>query len=171
MEPGRIELLTSCLQKILDLADELEFEVLQDRHVLVRPKNHVARQVPLRPEVIVQLRDHLVGDGLNPHGLVWHRDDGSPLANKDDNDLLRAALIQAGIDRPTATTHWLRHSYTTLAEHAGITHAAYAGVSGHNSQQASNPYRHELTARGASSSRHAHGLASRRRRVSTILME
>jgi integrase len=126
----------------------LEFELLQDRHVLVRPKNYVAREVPLLPDVVAQLREHLATDGTNPHGLVWHRTDGSPMTNADDNDALRSALARAGVDRPAATTHWLRHSYTTLAEHAGIPHAAYAGVSGHSSEQASDPYRHPLTAEG-----------------------
>lgn len=73
---------------------------------------------------------------------------GSPMTNPDDNEALQAAPVQAGIDRPAATTHWLRHSYTTLADHAGIPHAAYAGVSGHSSEQASDPYRHALTAEG-----------------------
>jgi len=137
-----------CPLRVLDLAPELEFETLQDRHVLVRPKNYIARQVPLLPEMIVQLQAHLAADGPNPHGLVWHRPDGSPMTNQDDNAALRNALARAGINRPTASTHWLRHSYTTLAEHAGIPHAAYAGVSGHSSEQASDPYRHALTEEG-----------------------
>lgn len=138
----------SCPERMLDLAPELEFELLQDRYVLVRPKNYVAREVPLLPEMITQLREHLATDGPNSHGLVWHRSDGGPMTNTDDNRALQAALHRAGIDRPAATTHWLRHSYTTLAEHAGIPHAAYAGVSGHSSEQASDPYRHALTAEG-----------------------
>lgn len=138
----------ACPDRILDIAPELEVDYLQDRHVLVRPKNYVEREVPLRPEMVEQLRRHLAANDPNPHNLVWHRADGSPMTNTDDNDALRAALVQAGIDRPAATTHWLRHSYTTLADHAGIPHAAYAGVSGHSSEQASNPYRHALTAEG-----------------------
>jgi len=138
----------TCPLREFDLAADLEFVRLEGRHVLVRPKNHIAREVPLRPEVIDQLRAHLATDGTNPHGLVWHRPDGVPLTNSEDNAALRAALLRAGIDRPDASTHWLRHSYTTLSEHAGIPHAAYAGVSGHNSEQASDPYRHALTAEG-----------------------
>lgn len=138
----------TCPYREFDLAPDLEFERLQDRHLLVRPKNYIAREVPLRPEVIDQLQAHLARDRVNPHGLVWHRVDGTPLTNAEDNTALRAALLRAGIDRPDASTHWLRHSYTTLAEHAGIPHAAYAGVSGHSSEQASNPYRHALTAEG-----------------------
>jgi len=138
----------ACPQRKLDVAPDLEFEHLQDRHLLVRPKNYVAREIPLRPDMIAQLQRHLAAGGQNPHRLVWHRADGSPLTNKDDNESLRSALLAAGIDRPAATTHWLRHSYTTLAEHAGIAHAAYAGVSGHGSEQASDPYRHALTPEG-----------------------
>lgn len=107
-----------------------------------------SRAVSLFPDVVAQLWTHPAIARANPHGLVWHRANGSPPTNADDNDAGRAALAQAGVDRPTATTHWLRPSYTTLAEHAGIAHAAYAGVSGHGSEQASDPYRHPLTAEG-----------------------
>jgi integrase len=138
----------ACPQKVLDVAPGLEFERLEGRHVLVRPKNYIAREIPLRPEVIDQLQAHLNTLVTNPHGLVWPRADGVPQSNTDDNNALRVALKHAGIDRPAATTHWLRHSYTTLAEHAGISHAAYSGVSGHNSEQASDPYRHALTDEG-----------------------
>ncbi|MGN6128460.1 MAG: tyrosine-type recombinase/integrase [Humibacter sp.] len=138
----------TCPDREFDLAADLEFERLQGRHVLVRPKNYIAREVPLRPEAIHQLQVHLTEGAVNPHGLVWHRSDGAPMTNAEDNAALRAALRRAGIDRPEASTHWLRHSYTTLAEHAGIPHAAYAGVSGHSSEQASDPYRHALTAEG-----------------------
>lgn len=79
---------------------------------------------------------------------MWHRDDGGPKTNTDDNDDLRRALLKAGIDREEATTHWLRHSYVTLSEHAGVSWAAFLGVSGHGSPEASDPYRHVLTAEG-----------------------
>jgi hypothetical protein len=118
------------------IATGLKYEYLQDRHLLVRPKNYVARQTPLLPDMIAQLRKHLAADCQNPHALVWHRPDGTPLSNTDENNALRDARVRAGIDRPTAKTHWLRHGCTALA---GIPIAACAGVSGHGSEQASDP--------------------------------
>ena len=66
-------------------APNLEAVSLEGRWALVRPKAY-------RP--------------------VWHRPDGRPLTNTDTNDMLRAALLRAKINRD-ATTHWppthLRH--------------------------------------------------------------
>lgn len=139
----------NCPQRAIEMSEDLEWQHLEGRHVLVRPKNDTPRQIPLTESARRQLRAVLAEDrGPNPHRLVWHRANGSPKTNDDDNDDLRAALIAAGVDQPDATTHWLRHSYVTLSEHAGIPWAASAGVSGHGSPEASDPYRHVLTEEG-----------------------
>lgn len=139
----------ACPQRQIEIADDVEWHSLQDRHVLVRPKNDTARQVPLTTAAIEQLSRLRAEDiSPNPHGLVWRREDGSPRTNTDDNDSLRAALVRAGINQPQATTHWLRHSYVTLSEHAGVPWTAFSGVSGHGTTEASDPYRHVLTAEG-----------------------
>lgn len=57
--------------------------------------------------------------------------------------MFRGAMALAGIHR-SATTHWLRHTYTTMAEHAGIPWVVYAGVSGHSSEGVSRRYIHQL---------------------------
>lgn len=139
----------ACPERRLELAPDLEWVPLQGRHVLVRPKNSVAREIPLTGAMVEQLRAHASSDGgWNSHELVWPRTDGSPKTNTEDNEDLRAALLQADVDRPDATTHWLRHSYVTLSEHAGIPWAAFSGVSGHTTPEASDPYRHVLTGEG-----------------------
>lgn len=139
----------NCPQRRINLAADLDWVPLEDRHVLVRPKNTQPREIPLTESAIKQLRAHRDADlGPNPHGLIWHRANGSPKTNTDDNTDLRTALARAGVDRPGATTHWFRHSYVTLSEHAGIPWSASAGVSGHGSPEASDPYRHVLTAEG-----------------------
>lgn len=139
----------TCPQRKLEIPDDLESIPLQNRHVLVRPKNGSSREIPLPKGAIDQLQSAAQADNApNPHSLVWHRADGSPKTNTDDNRDLRAALQAAGIDRPAATTHWLRHSYVTLSEHAGVPWAAFSGVSGHGSVEASDPYRHVLTTEG-----------------------
>ena len=139
----------ACPERRLELAPDLEWVPLQGRHVLVRPKNSVAREIPLTLAMVEQLRAHASSDGgWDSHELVWARPNGAPKTNADDNDDLHAALRKAGVDRPDATTHWLRHSYVTLSEHAGIPWAAFSGVSGHSTPQASDPYRHVLTGEG-----------------------
>jgi len=138
-----------CPQRQIDVSEELEWEPLSGRFVFVRPKNNTARQIPLTPEATTQLRKHIEEDaGSNPHGLVWHRPDGRPRKNSDDNDHLRAAVLKAGVNLPLATTHWLRHSYVTLSEHAGVPWAAFSGVNGHGTSEASDPYRHVLRDEG-----------------------
>ena len=133
-----------CPQRILDIAPSLEYELLEGRWALVRPKSYKPRVAPLTPEVSLALREHLGKDGApNPHHLVWHRPTGKPLTNEDSNAAFRAALAAAGIKRP-ATTHWLRHTYTTMAEHAGIPWVVYAGISGHGSEDISRKYTHQL---------------------------
>lgn len=140
----------NCPNRSIEVSSDFEWHHLEGRHVLVRPKNDKPRQIPLTAAAQMQLERVLDDDQLpNPHGLIWHRTNGSPKTNDDDNGDLRGALVSAGVDQPDATTHWLRHSYVTLSEHAGIPWAASAGVSGHGSPEASDPYRHVLTAEGS----------------------
>lgn len=134
----------SCPQRELDLAPNLEVHELEGRWVLVRPKSSQPRRAPLTPGLVNALRAHLDADGgPNPHGLVWHRSDGKPLKNSDSNEALRSTLSQLGIEAP-ATMHWLRHTYTTMAEHAGLPWVVYSRISGHASEGVSRRYTHQL---------------------------
>lgn len=135
-----------CPQRKLDIAPNLEAVALQGRWALVRPKAQKPRLAPLTGEVVSLLRAHIERDDApNPHQLVWHRPDGHPLTNSDTNEMLRVALKKAGIERD-ATTHWLRHTYTTMAEHAGIPWVVYSRISGHASEDVSRGYIHQLEA-------------------------
>lgn len=133
-----------CPSRTLDIAPNQEVEALEGRWVLVRPKAYKSRVVPLTADTAAALRTQIEADrGPNPHGLVWHGRGGRPLTNADRNDALRRALDEAGIPR-RITVHWLRHTYTTMAEHAGIQWVVYAGISGHSSEGISRRYTHQL---------------------------
>jgi len=133
-----------CPQRKLDIAPNLEAIPLAGRWALVRPKNDKPRLTPLTDELVNLLRAQIEGDDRpNPHGLVWRRDDGEPLTNGDTNALFRGALKDAGIELD-ATTHWLRHTYTTMAEHAGIPWVVYSRISGHATEDVSRGYTHQL---------------------------
>lgn len=133
-----------CPSRLLDIAPNQEVEPLEGRWVLVRPKAYKSRAVPLTREMAEALRAHIDADkGPNPHHLIWHGRGGLPLTNAESNGALRQALERAQIER-RATVHWLRHTYTTMAEHAGIQWVVYAGISGHASEGISRRYTHQL---------------------------
>lgn len=135
---------SSCPQRIVDVAPNLESVPLAGRWVLVRPKSYRPRLVPLTPAMTDALRRQVESDGAqNPFGLLWDRPDGLPLTNGDMNRDFRDALERTGITRP-ATVHWLRHTYTTMAGHAGIPWVVYSRVSGHASEDISRRYTHQL---------------------------
>jgi hypothetical protein len=95
----------ACAELRLVVAPDLDSFPLEGRHLLVRPKSGSAREVPLTEALVSQLQMLADSDARNPHGLVWHRADGSPKTNADDNEDLGVALRRAGVDRPDATTH------------------------------------------------------------------
>lgn len=135
---------SSCPQRILDIAPNLEKIELEGRWVLVRPKSYRPRLVPLTDQIVSALREHLESDHTpNPHQLIWHRSNGAPLTNGDMNEDFRHALRRVGIDRK-ATVHWLRHTYTTMSEHAGIPWVVYSRISGHATEDISRRYTHQL---------------------------
>lgn len=139
----------NCPRRILEISDSLEAISLVGRLVLVRPQSDPPRQIPLTPTAVAQLRQLRDSeDGPNPYGLVWHRPNGAPQTISDDNHHLRSVLRRAEIDQSASTIHWLRHTYVTLSEHAGIPWAAAASVSGNGSSEASDPYCHVLTGEG-----------------------
>lgn len=132
-----------CPQRVLDIAPNLEAQPLEGRWALVRPKADKPRVVPLTDELADDLRRLIDNSASNPHQLVWHRPDGKPLTNRESNAEFSAALARAGIGSG-ATTHWLRHTYTTLAEHAGIPWVVYSRISGHATEDVSRRYTHQL---------------------------
>lgn len=135
---------SNCPQRILDVAPNLESIPLEGRWVLVRPKSYKPRLVPLTQPLADALHAQIdADDGWNPHHLMWHHTQGTPLTNADMNTALREALRRAGIKRP-ATVHWLRHTYTTMSEHAGIPWVVYSRISGHASEDISRRYTHQL---------------------------
>lgn len=128
-----------CPARVLDVAPNQEVEPLEGRRILVRVPRGAAYS-----DTAAALRAHIEADkGPNPHNLIWHGRGGLPLTNADSNDALRRAMDSAGIER-RITVHWLRHTYTTMAEHAGIQRVVYAGISGHGSEGVSRRDTHQL---------------------------
>lgn len=123
---------------------------------LTRPKSKTGRVVPLIPQLVEAIRRHLLAtaDQPNPHGLIWHMADGSPILPKDDGQAWRNLLVSAGVITPaeavpggTALTgHWTRHTVVTILASLGVDFQLIGEIVGHSSAQVTSIYRHALDA-------------------------
>lgn len=119
---------------------------------LTRPKSKTGRLVPLIPQLAEVLKRHLASsaDKPNPHGLIWRREDGSPILPKDDNQEWRELLLAAGIIKPeeavpsgtTKTGHMARHTTVTILASLGVDMQLIGEIVGHSSQEVTEMYRH-----------------------------
>lgn len=123
---------TWCPQRRFDIPAGMEYELLESNIVLLRPKTSGSRRlVPLLPAMVAALRLHRETDVTpNPHGLVWHREDGRPWDAGSDwrnwNTLLTAA------DVPHVTLHEARNTTATLLLEANIDPHVIASILGHS---------------------------------------
>lgn len=153
----------SCPSRKLDLADDLIYEELDGRLILVRPKSGRPRTFPLIPELEVALRRYLeaTADVPNPHGLIWRNQDGSPITANQDSDAWRALLLEAGLisieqAKPrgerrlgtpdTPTTHWARHTTATVLMELGVDAKIIGEIVGHMSERTTRGYQHVSSA-------------------------
>jgi hypothetical protein len=133
----------NCPQARPMLRPGLEYRHIKGRQYLVRPKSGKVRRFPLiEPEFhrIVAYLDRTEADP-NPHNLIWHRSDGSPWADWEDQAEWRSVLHAAGVitaeqakdlkDRPpgtpeTPTTHFARHTMVILLMQLGVPDSVIA---------------------------------------------
>lgn len=141
-----------CPQWCWRIPDGFENMHLQGRWHLTRPKSQTHRVVPLIPQLVEAIRRHLEAsaDQPNPHGLVWHMPDGSPILPADDGrqwrDLLQAAgVITAEENMPGGTKltgHIARHTTITVLASLGVDHQLIGEIVGHSSTKVTEIYRH-----------------------------
>jgi integrase len=113
------------------------------RFVWTLPKTSAGtRIVPIMPVLQEMLRLHQAETTAapNPHGLVWHRRDGAPIARSDDTKSWRAALTAAGL--PQLEVYATRHSAATLLQELGIPEEARMQIMGQSSAAAHRGYIH-----------------------------
>lgn len=132
--------------------DGFEKRQLEGRWHLTRPKSQEGRVVPLIPQLAEAIRRHLraTESQPNPHGLIWHQPDGSPITPAVDaqewRDLLQAAdVITAEENRPKGTAltgHIARHTAVTVLISLGVDHQLVGEIVGHSSTQVTEIYRH-----------------------------
>jgi len=138
------------------IPDDFEMVHLTGAWHLTRPKSKTGRVVPLIPQLVEAIRRHLLAtaDQPNPHGLIWHNADGSPILPKDDGQAWRDLLVAAGIITPSEavpggtalTGHWTRHTVVTILASLGVDFQLIGEIVGHSSAQVTSIYRHALDA-------------------------
>lgn len=119
---------------------------------LTRPKSSTGRIVPLIPQLVNAIRQHLAAtaDEPNPHGLIWHDGTGRPIRPRDDAAEWRTLLVSAGViaqedNHPGGTEltgHCARHTTVTVLASLGVDHQLIGEIVGHSSVQVTDMYRH-----------------------------
>jgi len=125
-----------------------------------------ARRISLDPATVAALRAHkrrqleerlAWGEAWQDHGLVFTREDGTPLRPAYVSRAFARLAASAGL--PTLTLHGLRHSYATAGLAAGVPVKVMSERLGHaNTAITSDLYQHVLPAMDAAAAATVAGL-------------
>lgn len=137
----------ACPQAVWRVPDDFTMEHLTGRWWFTEPKSRTGRVVPLIPALVEAIRRHLKAteEQPNPHGLIWHNPDGSPITPEQDNVEWRALLKAAGVESD-ATGHWARHTTVTILASLGVDFQIIGEIVGHSSSKVTQMYRHAQAA-------------------------
>jgi integrase len=109
--------------------------------VFTKPKTKAGnRIVPLVPAMVDALRALRTDQGPNPHGLVFHHPDGTPITQDQDQKQWKRLLADAGV--PHAPQHSIRHSTATLLMEANVDSHVVQTVIGHSNVAVTRGYQH-----------------------------
>lgn len=132
----------SCPERHLQVPGGYEYRQLDGGMCLTRPKSEASvRLLPIPAPLYADLLAHRERDtGPNPHGLVWHEEDGSPIDASTDRARWDANLQAAGL--PDVVLHEARHTTITLLMEAGTDPAVIQAIAGHASLAVQQAYKH-----------------------------
>ena len=133
----------SCPEAELDVPPWFQVRRLDGGLCLTRPKTASGtRLVPISDALVAYLhRQAQQSRGLpNPHGLVFHREDGRPVDPSQDSAAWHAALKAAGL--PPVKHHVARHTAATLMLIAGADAKVVQSVMGHSTVTMTRAYQH-----------------------------
>lgn len=135
-----------CSEPRWDVPPDFEMVELYRSLVLTRPKTQAGQRfVPLLPPLVSALAQLRSEDtGPNPHNLVFHEEDGRPIAPKDDWEAWQQLLRDAGItaEGETIPLHCARHTTATLLRAAGVDSQTREELMGHSSAESQRIYAH-----------------------------
>lgn len=142
-----------CTDPQWDLPIKFEYQVLHNSLALTRPKSEAgSRWVPLIEPMRAALAQLAAEDaGHNPHNLVFHNPDGSPIPPTTDSRAWHALLRGAGVIGETETRklHAARHTTATVLRASGADEQTRMEILGHNSPEVTRIYAHSDQARNA----------------------
>lgn len=146
----------SCANRRLRIPDGFEYQQLNGRLCLIRPKSGKPRYVPLMPALAEALRRYLIktADRPNPYGLIWRKPNGEPYLWGEDEQTWRDLLFESGIiaedqrapGSPVPTTHWARHTTATVLMELGVDAKIIGEIVGHQSEAVTRKYQHVSSA-------------------------
>lgn len=114
---------------------------LVDAYHLVRPKTESGeRYIPMVPWLHASLLDLKERQGASPHGLVWARQNGRPLSDKEDRAAWKALCLVAGV--PDVDLYNARHTTATLLRMAGVDDETIIAIMGHSTILSTKAYIH-----------------------------
>lgn len=131
-------------REMFDVPPTFDFRPVWRSFCLVPPKTARSRRiVPMIPVLESALLAHR--ERTSGTGLVWTRENGAPLLDRDDSQAWRDTLTAAGLaneDGDVPTLHSARHTVATLLQGAGVDEAVRMQLLGHSSVAAHRGYAH-----------------------------
>lgn len=142
----------ACPQAKWRVKPGFEMQHLEGRFCLTRPKSDEARYIPIVAPLAAEIEAHLKATQgqPNPHGLIWHNPDGSPISPAQESQQWRDVLYAAGIitkdqlkpGGTDVTGHWARHTTITVLASLGVDFQIIGEIVGHSSAEVTQIYRH-----------------------------
>lgn len=133
-------------RKIFRVPDGYECEQLHLSFHLTRPKTLSGQRIiPLVPQAARALMEWRAVAPQSPHDLVFPREDGLPMDNREDRDAWTAIVKAAGVAKPDGSPYLLyeaRHTTATLLLAAGVSPEVIKQILGHSSIVVQQAYQH-----------------------------
>jgi integrase len=136
-----------CPQRELAIPRGFLCEPIDGSVCLTLPKSKAGeRTAPLTPGLVelYQTQIERQAHRVNPHGLMWTRDDGRPLDAKEDRKAWAALVKSAGL--PPLDLYAARHTAVTMLLEGGTDVKVVGQLVGHTNPTTTRGYQHVTSA-------------------------
>lgn len=126
------------------IPDGFDARHLERSYHLIRPKSKAGRRIiPLVPWMAEALDHWRTIAPPSPHGLVWPRENGSPMNPKADREAWEALQVAAGVQHPAGRPYFLheaRHTTATMLRDLGVPESVRIAIMGHSNIETTRGY-------------------------------